>query len=97
MPTPPLLLRTAVITCAIAALLCVASARAEVTASNAWVRGTVGGQQATGAFMSLRSTTANRLWHPAETQLDRVMTDVDTELHEVARGRPPPTPAAAKL
>ena len=36
-------------------------ALAEVTASNAWVRGTVPAQKATGAFMSLRSTGAARL------------------------------------
>ena len=36
-------------------------ALAEVTASNAWVRGTVPAQKSTGAFMSLRSTGAARL------------------------------------
>lgn len=35
---------------------------------------------------SLRSTTANRLWHPAETQLDRVMTELHAAL---ARAKKP--------
>jgi len=36
-------------------------ARADVTVSNAWVRGTVGPQTATGAFMDIRSTENVRL------------------------------------
>ena len=35
---------------------------------------------------SIRSTTANRLWHPAETQLDRVMTELHAAL---ARAKKP--------
>jgi endonuclease/exonuclease/phosphatase family metal-dependent hydrolase len=35
---------------------------------------------------SLRSTTANRVWHPAETQLDRVMTELHAAL---ARAKKP--------
>src|SRR5262245_29554236 len=42
--------------CAVAAVSAVAVAQAQVTASDAWVRGTVPGQKSTGAFMQLRST-----------------------------------------
>ncbi|HEX6944836.1 MAG TPA: copper chaperone PCu(A)C [Casimicrobiaceae bacterium] len=46
--------------CAI--VLCVAGeAGAEVTAKNAWVRGTVKGQTATGAFMTITSTENAKL------------------------------------
>ncbi len=38
-----------------------ASAAAQVSISDAWVRGTVPGQQATGAFMRLRSATGSAL------------------------------------
>jgi copper(I)-binding protein len=38
-----------------AALVLAASAAAQVTVSEAWVRGTVAGQKATGAFMQLKS------------------------------------------
>jgi len=41
---------------AIAVFLAVPSAHAQVTVSNAWVRGTVAPQTATGAFMEIRST-----------------------------------------
>ena len=40
---------------------CALPALAEVTASNAWVRGTVPAQKTTGAFMSLRSTGPARI------------------------------------
>lgn len=36
---------------------CAGAASAEVTVTDAWIRGTVPGQRATGAFMQLRSTT----------------------------------------
>jgi periplasmic copper chaperone A len=41
---------------ALAAAAAAAAAQAQVTASDAWVRGTVEGQKATGAYMQLRST-----------------------------------------
>ena len=36
-------------------------ARAEVTVDHPWIRGTVGGQSTTGAFMTIRSTEATEL------------------------------------
>jgi periplasmic copper chaperone A len=43
-------------------LLCAAfSADAQVTATNAWIRGVVKGQTATGAFMTLKTGEATRL------------------------------------
>ncbi|HET8744393.1 MAG TPA: copper chaperone PCu(A)C [Ramlibacter sp.] len=42
---------------ALAALLAAASAGAEVTVQDAWVRATVPGQKSSGAFMQLTSTT----------------------------------------
>jgi periplasmic copper chaperone A len=38
-----------------------AAAAADVTVTDAWIRGTVPGQRATGAFMQLRSTTDAKL------------------------------------
>jgi len=37
-------------------LACLSAAHADVTVSDAWIRGTVPGQRATGAFMQLRSS-----------------------------------------
>ena len=46
---------------ALAALVLSASAHAQVTVSDAWVRATVPVQQTSGAFMTLRSAQATRL------------------------------------
>jgi hypothetical protein len=46
---------------AVAALLLALPAAAQVTVTDAWVRGTVQGQMATGAFMTLQSANAARL------------------------------------
>lgn len=46
---------------ALAAALAVTAANAEVTATEAWVRGTVATQMSTGAYMKLRSTEAAKV------------------------------------
>jgi hypothetical protein len=46
---------------AVAALLLALPAAAQVTVTDPWVRGTVQGQMATGAFMKLQSANAARL------------------------------------
>ena len=51
---------TAAVACA-TALLCQAAMAQSVEIKNAWVRATVQGQKATGAFMSLSSTDGSRL------------------------------------
>jgi copper(I)-binding protein len=43
------------------ALALAAAAQAQTTVTDAWVRGTVGGQKATGAFMQLKSATGAAL------------------------------------
>jgi len=47
--------RIAALVAALIALAAASSASAQVTVTNAWVRGTVAGQKATGAFMQLKS------------------------------------------
>lgn len=60
MPTP--LIERIAAAAALSAVCCWAGAAAgEVTVSDAWVRGTVEGQDATGAYMTLRSPTDARL------------------------------------
>jgi len=54
------------------------AAHAQVTVENAWVRATVPGQHATGAFMTLRAQTPARL---VSAQSDAAGT---TEIHEMA-------------
>lgn len=54
------------------------AAHAQVTVENAWVRATVPGQHATGAFMTLHSQTPARL---VAAQSDIATT---TEIHEMA-------------
>ncbi len=73
----PLLLATG----AVAGLLFAVMARAEVTVKDAWVRGTVAGQQATGAFMTLRSTSAAKVVGVASPAAKSV------ELHEMKMDR----------
>ncbi len=64
---------------ALAAALCVAaSASAQVQVSDAWVRATVPQQQASGAFMTLRSPGAVRLVEVRTPSAARV------ELHQMA-------------
>ncbi|MCD0506106.1 copper chaperone PCu(A)C [Bordetella petrii] len=58
--------------------LAATAAGAQVTVDNAWVRATVPGQHATGAFMTLRSPTPARL---VSAQSDIAAT---TEIHEMA-------------
>jgi copper(I)-binding protein len=51
--------RSFLLACALAA--CAAAAHAQVTVTDAWVRGTVPGQTTTGAFMQLRSAADAKL------------------------------------
>ena len=61
---------------ALAIVLTSVPARAEVIVTDAWIRGTVGGQKSTGAFMQLRSTTDTSLVGIASTVAQ------SAELHE---------------
>lgn len=54
-------LRRATLVCAMATLLCQGALAQTVVVQNAWVRATVPGQTATGAFMSLSSAAGTRL------------------------------------
>ena len=70
--------RMNVLPVAIAALALTAmSAQAQVTVSEAWVRGTVTGQKSTGAFMQLKSSTDTTLVGVASAVAKAA------ELHEV--------------
>ncbi|AVO48417.1 hypothetical protein C6568_03465 [Melaminivora suipulveris] len=71
-------LRPAFLFLAAACGLLVGAARAEVTISDAWVRATVPQQQATGAFMQIRSSEAVRL-----VQVQSPVAGV-AEVHEMA-------------
>lgn len=56
---------------------------AEVSVTDAWVRGTVPGQSVTGAFMTIRSTDATRLVAAsspvaAHAEIHRMVVDKDT-------------------
>jgi hypothetical protein len=63
---------------ALAALLVVLPAAAQVTVTDPWIRGTVQGQMATGAFMKLQSTRDARLVEAASPVAGVV------EIHEMA-------------
>jgi copper(I)-binding protein len=63
---------------AIAALFIALPAAAQVTVTDAWVRGTVAGQMATGAFMKLQSAKDARLLEAASPVAGVV------EIHEMA-------------
>jgi copper(I)-binding protein len=69
--------RSATSILAAAALALATSATAQVTVSDAWVRGTVAGQKATGAFMQLKS--------PADTALVAAASPIAkiVEIHEM--------------
>ncbi|RYF49140.1 MAG: copper chaperone PCu(A)C, partial [Comamonadaceae bacterium] len=54
-------MKTTLSTLALAAALFAATAQAQVTVQDAWVRATVPQQKATGAFMRLQSTKDTRL------------------------------------
>ncbi|MCE2945973.1 MAG: copper chaperone PCu(A)C [bacterium] len=58
--------------------LCATTAMAQVTISNPWVRGTVGGMKATGAFMQIASRADTRLVGAASPAAKVV------EVHEMA-------------
>ena len=64
--------------CAAAGLLLAAQAAAEVTVTEAWVRGTVPAQKATGAFMKLKSSEDAKLVAAASPAAKIV------EVHEMA-------------
>lgn len=59
-------------------IIAASSAFAEVTVTQPWVRGTVPPQKATGAFMTLRSTTNAKLVAASSP------TAIEVEIHEMA-------------
>ena len=63
---------------ALATTLLAGSAHAQVSATNAWVRATVPHQQATGAFMQLKSATATSLVSASSPLTP------DVEVHEMS-------------